>query len=380
MMATRYEHLGPFSDLVGAAAQARPLFRPAATVAETRRRAREVLRFSFGEERPIEPRVERRWQADGVSGEEVSWSVGFGPRTHAFLLRPAGVDKPLPGIVAMHDHANFKYRGKEKIAEGPDREIAAVADLRATYYGGRAYANELARRGFAVLAHDVFLWGSRRFPIETMPDAERALAGAVAETLRLNPESPEIGRYHAAAYLHENLIEKYCTLLGTSLAAVIAYEDGVALNYLRSRSDVDASRVGAIGFSGGGLRAAILAALIEVPLPRVVIGMMSTYETMLDRGVAPHTWMLFPPGWSAHGDLPDLAAAAAPAPLLVQYALDDTLFTPAGMNAADAHIVERYESVGAPAGYRSEFYGGPHRFDVEMQEAAFSWLAASLPG
>jgi dienelactone hydrolase len=377
-MVTHLAHLGPFSDLVDAVAKARPLFPGAPTVAEARRRARDVLGFSIGDEQPIEPRVERQWQENGIAGEEVSWSVGFGPRTHALCLRPVGIDRPLPGIVALHDHGNFKYCGKEKIADGPDLPIAAIQSFRETYYSRRAFANHLAGLGFVVLAHDGFLWGSRRFPLDSMPDAERALPNGVAETLGLSLPDPEIGRYHAAAYLHENLVEKYCTLLGTSFAAVLAYEDRVAFNYLRNRGDVDAQRVGAVGFSGGGLRAAMLGAVVEAPLPRVIIGMMSTYESMLDRGVAPHTWMLFPPGWGATGDLPDFAAAGAPAPLLVQYALDDALFTPAGMKAADARLAKQYDSAGATTAYRGEFYAGPHRFDSEMQESAFSWLTANL--
>jgi dienelactone hydrolase len=280
--------------------------------------------------------------------------------------------------VALHDHGNFKYCGKEKIADGPEGPSSVVGAFRDSYYSGRAYANHLARLGFAVLVHDVFLWGSRRFPFEAMPAAEQALADAVAAALQLGPENPEVGRYHGAAYLHENLIEKYCTLLGTSLTAIIAYEDRVALNYLRGRVEVDAHRLGGIGFSGGGLRASLLGAFVDEPLPRVVTGMMSTYETMLANGVAPHTWMLFPPGWSSSGDLPDLAACAAPAPLLVQYALDDTLFTPAGMRTADVRIAEKYESAGARSAYRAEFYSGPHRFDAEMQDAAFSWFASTL--
>ena len=252
------------------------------------------------------------------------------------MLRPAGAERDLPGVVALFDHGHFKYCGKEKIADGPEGPLPVVQPFRDTYYGGRAFANHLARLGFAVLVHDVFLWGSRRFPLEAMPAADQALADAVAATLQFSPENPEVARYHGAAYLHENLIEKYCTLLGTSLAAIVAYEDRIALNYLRGRGEVDAHRVGCIGFSGGGLRAALIGALVEEPLPRVVAGMMSTYAAMLDTGVAPHTWMLFPPGWSTSGDLPDLASCAAPAPLLVQYALDDTLFTPSGMKAADA--------------------------------------------
>jgi len=49
-----------------------------------------------------------------------------------------------------------------------------VRAYRKKYYGGRAWANALAEEGFIVLVHDTFLWGSRRFPLETMPDNVRA--------------------------------------------------------------------------------------------------------------------------------------------------------------------------------------------------------------
>ena len=53
---------------------------------------------------------------------------------------------------------------------------------------------------------------------------------------------------------------KYCGILGTTLAGVVADEDRVALAYLRSSPDVLPARVGTIGLSGGGCRAALLAA------------------------------------------------------------------------------------------------------------------------
>jgi hypothetical protein len=105
---------------------------------------------------------------------------------------------------------------------------------------------------------------------------------------------------------------------------------------------------------------------------------MSTYEGLLERNVVTHTWMLFPPGWSRHGDWPDLAACRAPSPLLVQYDLEDPLFTVEGMRDADRRIAGHYASVGAPEHYVGQFYPGPHKFDREMQAAAFAWLARQL--
>jgi dienelactone hydrolase len=373
--ARKFAHLSPFSDLVDAARQQGPLF-PSTRL--DRSKAREILLFTLQDDQPRDVQVMRTWKADGLDGEELSWWVGFGPRTHAWLLKPSGSQGPLPGIVALYDHGHYKFYGKEKIADGPDGPIEAVQPFRDTYYSGRAFANALAREGFAVLIHDTFLWSSRRFPMEAMQDLDLSAADAIGSGLGHGAIDPEILRYHGAAYLHELQLEKYCRLLGTSLAAVIAFEDRVALNCLSARGDVDARRVGCIGFSGGGLRASLLGATAEHPPARVIVGMMATYEELLDRLIAPHTWMLFPAGLSRHGDIPDLAGCAAPAPLLVQNGLNDHMFTPKGMRDADTRIAEYYSRAGATAAYRGEFYESPHCFDRSMQEAAFAWLRTQL--
>lgn len=246
-------------------------------------------------------------------------------------------------------------------------------------YGGRAFPNALAREGFVVLAHDVFLWGSRRFPMEEMPERTRVVAGSTRDLQEgLGEVPPEIALYNAAAFHHEHLIEKYCALLGTTLAGVVSYEDRVAAAYLRSRGDVAAGAIGCVGLSGGGFRAALLQATCAWMGAAVVVGMMSTYRHLLDRHVDSHTWMCFPHGLALFGDWPDLASCRAPSPLMVQYDRDDHLFTEAGMRAAHDRITRRYLEAGNPDGYVGEFYEGPHKFDVGMQESAFAWLKARL--
>jgi dienelactone hydrolase len=375
-----YADLGAYSDLVAAAESQRPLFPSAPPGPETRRKAWDVLGFTTGDEQPRDVRSERTWTADGIAGEEISWSVGFGPRSSAFLLKPEGARGKLPGILAFHDHGHFKFYGKERIADGPGGPLKEIVGYRATYYEGRAYANLLARQGFVVLATDCMMWGSRKFPLEVMPERERSLAEAVGRTLGHDAAGPEVVRYNGAAYLHEHVVARYCALLGTNITAVIAYEDRVALNLLRARDDVRPDRVGAMGFSGGGLRATALRATYDDLTACVVVGMMNTYDGLLDHSVAPHTWMLFPAGWGVRGDWPDLAACGAPLPLLVQCAIDDAQFTPDGMRAADARMAAHYASIGAAGGYKGEFYPGPHRFDAAMQDSAFAWLKEHLAG
>ncbi|MEV4562905.1 hypothetical protein AB0K12_03945 [Nonomuraea sp. NPDC049419] len=344
-----------FAELAPIAAAQRGLY-PALPGPELRAAARDAI--GVLDLAADDVRVERTWNWGDLYGEELSWSVGFGPRTRAYLLRPAKAEGPLPGVVALHCHAGMKWAGKDKIADGPEEPAPEVRRLRDELYGGRAFANELARRGFAVLAHDVFVWGSRRFPLE-LPEADGL---------------SEADRYDLAARDHEHVVAKHCAALGTSFTGVVAGEDLAAAAYLRSRPDV--TEVGCAGLSGGGLRAALLGAFDPEMRAVVVAAMASSFRDMLGGHVEKHTWMLWPPGLPRLGDYPDLVAARAPAPLMVQYAMRDRLFPEQGIRRAHAIIAERYRA--APGAYEAVFADVPHSFDVPMQERAFDWLADNL--
>ena len=379
-MPDHYHDLDIFSDWVEEARGQGQLFGPAHPGPETQALVREALGFCSGPEAPLGVRVERRWEREDIAGEEVSWSVGYGPRTVAWILKPAEASGPLPGVVALHDHGAFKYLGKQKIAHGPEDPPSYVTDFYwQVYYGGRPFANGLAREGFVVLVHDAFLWGSRRFPLSVMPEWARSAFEAVDQTTWTSGGVPRaVAEYNFAASQHEHVIEKYCNLLGTTMAGVVCHEDRIALNYLRSRPDVLADRVGCVGLSGGGNRTCLLQATYDPLKAAVVVGLMSTYPGLLDHNVVTHTWMFFPSGWARHGDWPDLAGCRAPSPLLVQYDWEDELFTPEGMEAAHARLAEIYAASGQPEAYAGKFYPGPHKFDLEMQRAAFGWLREQL--
>lgn len=373
-MFEHYQHLGVFSDWVDAARRQQSIYPIAVPGPQTRSLIFDMLGFCHEEENPLEVKIESKWEKDGIVGEEVSWSVGYGPRTHAYVLKPANAKGSIPGIIALHDHSDFKFYGKEKIADGPEKTLSSLVDFRQIPYSGRAYANALAREGFVVLVHDVFLWGSRRFPLETMMET---MGSKTADLLRTSQISDEVELYNTAAYFHEHWVSKYCNILGTNMAGVVSFEDRVALNYLRSRADVDPKSIGCIGLSGGGNRAALLNATHESIRAAVIIGLMTTYPALLDHNMS-HTWMLFPFGWSRHGDWPDIAASRAPSPLLVQYNVQDELFTEDGMREAHMRLQNHYWNVGKPDAYVGQFYPGPHKFDLEMQSAAFEWLKKQL--
>lgn len=378
-MTSTYQHLGEYSNWVEEAKRQSELFPPAKPGPETRRFIRKLMGFEQHQEFPASVTVDRVWEKEGLRGEEISWSVGYGPRTKAWLVKPTEAPGPLPAVLALHDHGGYKFVGKEKIMEGPDEPPRFLRKYWSRYYGGRGWANALAREGFVVLAHDTFLWGSRKFEYETMRAALGDEALQIEKNLRPEEDTPlEVTRYHLLAGQYEHVVSKYCNVLGTTLAGVVSHEDRIALNYLLSRPEVDPERAGCMGLSGGGNRAALLLATAERLKAGAIVGLMSTLEGLLDHNIVTHTWMLFPFLWSRHGDWPDLAGSRAPAPLLVQYDEQDDLFTLEGMREAHQKLQAIYREAGSTDSYTGQFYPGPHKLDLDMQANAFAWLSQVL--
>ena len=83
-------HLGSFADLESALNFAPP---------ERPKISGKDLLSIFGNlpAMPTDFKIEygKSWDHDGVTIREISWSTGFGPRTEALLLKPAGTTSPL---------------------------------------------------------------------------------------------------------------------------------------------------------------------------------------------------------------------------------------------------------------------------------------------
>ena len=267
------------------------------------------------------------WNEQGLEVTELSWSVGYGPRTRAWMLRPEGEVALLPGVLALHLHGHFKWLGAEQMLDHTRRRIPEARALQDLYFGGLAPAGELARRGYVVLAHDAFLWGSRRFPLETRAERLRTGMDTLEELWRFKVGLPSAAeRYNAAAYIHEDTVAKAAGVLGTSIAGAVLADDLVALQVLSEQTGVDPQRLGCFGLSGGGNRSALLAALDPRIKARVVTGMMATFNSMMPLYLDQHSWLLNSPGLAQLGEWPEHAAAEARRPLLIQYGEADEPF------------------------------------------------------
>ena len=329
---------------------------------------------------PSRVSVVTEWEEtyDGVTTTALSWQLGFGPRTRAWLSQPAGVTTGLPGVLALHCHGGNKYTGASRLVNFPPGRAEPDVEsdpLRHSLYGGRAVATELAREGFAVLAHDTFSWGSRRFELEVPPwRTADALAGRHAQWRESGTTPTAMEKYNAAAAFHEDTVAKAAGLMGTSLAGMVAHDDLAALNVLQSLPSVDSGRLGCFGFSGGGGRALLLAALSPDIRSYAVTAMMTTFESLIPAYLDAHSWLLQTPHLGRLGEWPELTALATAERLLVQYAQNDPLFPAQGMH--DAH--QLLDQLHAPGQYSGAFWPVGHEFSHAMQEEVFGLFQSSL--
>jgi dienelactone hydrolase len=320
-----------------------------------------------------EVKVEAQTTFDGLHIEHLSWQLPAGPKTEAVFLKPAGSSGRLPAVLALHDHGGNKFMGWRKIARTEEESWAIQMTHQERYYGGVAWANELAKRGYAVLVHDTFPFASRRVRVSDVP--ERIRQGGV------DPEPSDVegvSKYNAFASAHEHIMEKSLLSAGTTWPGVYVVEDQRALDVLCLRPDVDASRVGCAGLSGGGMRTVFLGGLDDRIRCAIPVGFMTTWRDFLLDKTFTHTWMTYVPLLPKDLDFPEILALRAPAATLVLNCNEDPLYTLAEMKRADSMLRETFERAAASQQYRCSFYPGGHKFDREMQAEAFSWFDLHL--
>jgi dienelactone hydrolase len=288
-------------------------------------------------------------------------------------LKPANANGPMPAILAFHDHGGNKFYGTKKIIRTSDKLPVGIEEHQETYYGGRAWANELAKRGYVVLVSDAFPFASRRVMIGDVPEERRS---GLKDPDPNNLE--QINQYNDWAGDHEQIMGKSLFSAGTSWPGVWVAEDMKALDILSARPDVDKNKIGCCGLSGGGMRSVYMAGLDDRIRCTVPVGFMTTWNDFALYKSYTHTWMIYIPLLPNELDFPEILAMRAPLPSLVLNNTEDQLFTLSEMKRADEITRELYAKAGAPDKYRCSFHPGLHKFDSKMQAEAFDWLDKHL--
>ena len=334
---------------------------------EARARVREVLSY----EPPrvgLNPEVVERVDYGDFWRERVLISTTPWFRIPAVVLIPKELKKAAPAIVDLHSHGGMFLFGKEKVVDFGTNHPAMVR-YHQQNYDGRPTATALVRRGYVVITIDAFMFGERRVQLD-----EDLKYGWDRSKYSLD----DVQHLNQKCRAKESTIAKSLVLAGATWPCVVNFDDRRVVEYLTTRPEVDAQRIGCIGISMGGYRSAYLAAMDERIKAACVVGFMSAMRPMLKSHVDTHSWIHFLPGLHRLMDLPELVSLTAPRALFVQQCSQDRLFPLTGMQSSVQRITELYQAAGCPAQFIGRFYDEPHRWSIAMQDEAFQWLDEKL--
>jgi dienelactone hydrolase len=330
-----------------------------------RGKLRELLHY---DPPPCDPKAEIVERVD--RGDYIRETVHFNTtpdlRVPAFVLVPKGLTKPAPAVVALHDHGGMYFWGREKIVDVDD-EHPVLTDFKRRYYAGKGIASELARRGYVVIAIDMFFWGERRMLLDDDPADWRDRPPTIP--------AERVAEFNRRSGQGEALVGRTIYAAGFTWSGVMFLDDVRAVDYLATRPEVDPARIGCVGLSVGGLRSCHLAALDDRIRAAVVVGWMASYPAQLrDRVRNTIGFTKLVPGLMRHLDYPDVASLAMPAPLLVINGTQDGLFDLDGVKHCFTKLTACYAKAGQPDRFRGRLYDAPHEFNAEMQQEAWDWL------
>ena len=273
---------------------------------------------------PLNPKITGRIEAESYTIEKVIFESLPGFFVTANLYRPNQAGR-YPAVLLQSGHTQ---EGKPE----PQRLAA-----------------NLALKGFVGLAFDPVGQGEREQTYDRQVGGP--LAGeAVAEHIQAGAQS---------------------ILVGESVARYFVWDAKRALDYLLSRPEVDATRVGAVGCSGGGALTMFIAAL-DPRLKAVVPACFPNSYRLLFAGPNPDSEMSFL-NLSRGLDVADFLELSAPTPWLIQ-ATEHDYFTPEGARLVYEEARRWYALYGAEDNVHFSVGSGPHGMPLESREAIYEWM------
>ena len=292
---------------------------------ELRTRVSELVGGFPAERSPLRPQIVETRTFPAYRREKVVFDSRGGLSVLAYVLTPSRAQTPLPAVICVPGHG----RGVDDIV-GIDEQGRDRTD-KAGYQ--HDFAIQVAEAGAAAVAIEPLGFGCRRDPL----NAQRGLAQKGCEPI-------------AGGAL----------MIGQALIGWRVWDIMRTIDYIATRSDLDASRVGCIGISGGGT-ATLFAAALE---PRLRVALVSGYlNTFRDSvGSLAHCVDNYVPGILNWAEMHDVAGLVAPRPLFVESGERDAIFPLQASLESVAAVREIYRVFAADDRIEHEVFPGEHSF------------------
>jgi len=310
--------------------------------ATTTAKLRSLIGYDTMASAPLAPRVTEQVDLGDHVRERIEIDTEPGVTMPLYALIPKGAQPPYPVVIAPHGHG-----GGGKAAVAGIRDDPQVAQAIDVY--NYAYGLSFVRAGFITFCPDARGFGERREALA----ADDVLASSC------------------------QWINNMALPLGQTVTGMWTWDLHRLIDYVETREDCDAQRLGCAGLSGGGLQTLWAAALDERIRCAVISGYMYGYrQSLLDKhgncscNYIPHLW--------EYVDMGDIGALIAPRPTLIESGDADDLNGADGLEnvRSQIDIMRRsYDILGCPENLAHKVFHGPHRWGGAQ---AVPWMRQHL--
>src|SRR5262245_19988514 len=292
---------------------------------QLRARLTELIGGFPPDRRPLRPVTLETRTFPGYRREKVVFDSRPGVSVLAYVMVPLMTSTPAATMICVPGHG----RGVDDIvgidAQGRDRTAKAGYQ--------HDFAIQVVEAGMAAVAIEPMGFGCRRDPLNARQGLSRKACEPVAGGALLVGE----------------------TMIGWRVWDIMR-----TIDYIATRRELDANRVGCVGISGGGT-ATLFSAAIE---PRVRVAMVSGYlNTFRDSvGSLSHCIDNYVPGILNWAEMHDIGGLIAPRPLFVESGEKDNIFPIQASVESFNHVREIYSVFGAADRAEQEVFPDEHSF------------------
>jgi Abhydrolase family len=279
----------------------------------------------FPKRTPLKAQTLDKRDLVGYTREKICFESQPGNEVILYLLIPAGSHAPHPTVLCVPGHG----RGADDIVgideNGKDRT------------GKPGYQHDFAiqavEHGLAAVAIEPMAFGHRRDPI----------------TIAKGPTATACQPVAGSALL-----------MGQTMIGWRVWDVMRAIDWIETRPELDAQRVGCMGISGGGTCTQFSSALDTRIKAAFVSGYLNTFRDSIMS--VSHCIDNYVPGILNWAENYDVAGLIAPRPFFSEGGTHDPIFPVSATRESFMRVKKVYEVFGAPDLAQQEIFDGAHEF------------------
>jgi len=274
---------------------------------------------------PLRPAVLETRSFPGYTREKIVFDSRPGVSVLGYVLLPRRTATPIATMICIPGHG----RGVDDVV-GVDEEGRDRTD-KAGYQ--HDFALQVVEAGLAAVAIEPMGFGCRR-------DAANARKGLAQKACE-----PVAGG---------------ALLVGQTMIGWRVWDVMRTVDYIETRRELDASRVGCVGISGGGTATLFSAALDPRITAAMVSGYLNTFAASI--GSLAHCIDNYVPGILNWAEMHDVAGLIAPRALFVESGEQDAIFPIGASVESFTHVRDIYRAFGAADRVDHEVFAADHSF------------------